>query len=53
MIPEGNATRSDVEHSAALSNHFKMFGDVLTTADVLARIDEVMTSRPAVTAAAA
>ena len=53
MIPEGNATRSDVEHSAALSNHFKMFGDVLTTAEVVARIDSVMKSRPSATAAAA
>ena len=53
MIPDGNATRSDVEHSAALSNHFKLFGDVLTTAEVLARIESVMATRAPATAAAA
>lgn len=53
MIPDGNATLSDVEHSAALSNHFKMFGDVLTTAEVVARIDSVMKTRSSATAAAA
>lgn len=41
MIPDCNATRSDIEHSAALSNVFKMFGDVLDTDDVLARLEFV------------
>lgn len=42
MIPDGNATRSDAEHSAALSSHFKMFGDLLSTEEVVQRIRSTM-----------
>jgi len=40
MVADGNATRSDVEHSAALSNLLKMFADVQSTDDILAHLME-------------
>jgi ureidoacrylate peracid hydrolase len=38
MVSDGNATRSDAEHNATLSNLFGLFADVMTTDEVVARL---------------
>ncbi len=39
MVTDGNAARSDAEHSASLNSLFNVFADVLTTEQVLTRIN--------------
>jgi ureidoacrylate peracid hydrolase len=39
MVSDGNATRSDAEHNATLSNLFGLFADVMTTDEIVARLD--------------
>jgi len=38
MVSDGNATRSDAEHNATLSNLFGLFADVMTSDEVIARL---------------
>lgn len=38
MVSDGNATRSDAEHNATLSNLFGLFADVMTADEVVARL---------------
>jgi ureidoacrylate peracid hydrolase len=38
MVSDGNATRSDAEHNATLSNLFGLFADVMTTDEIVARL---------------
>jgi ureidoacrylate peracid hydrolase len=38
MVSDGNATRSDAEHNATLSNLFGLFADVMTTNEIVARL---------------
>jgi ureidoacrylate peracid hydrolase len=38
MVSDGNATRSDAEHNATLSNLFGLFADVMTTDELVARL---------------
>ncbi len=39
MVSDGNATRSDAEHNATLSNLFGLFADVMTADEVVARLN--------------
>ncbi|HEY3005060.1 MAG TPA: isochorismatase family cysteine hydrolase [Kribbellaceae bacterium] len=39
LVADGNAARRDQDHNAALYTVYRTFGDVRTTADVLALID--------------
>ena len=38
MVSDGNATRSDAEHNATLSNLFGLFADVMTSDEVIQRL---------------
>lgn len=43
MVADGNATRSDAEHNATLSNLYGLFADVMTTEEVVVRLEAAKT----------
>jgi ureidoacrylate peracid hydrolase len=47
MVSDGNATRSDAEHNATLSNLFGLFADVMTTDEIVARLGSSRVSQAA------
>ena len=38
FVSDGNAARSDEEHNASLANILRLFGDVMTTEEVISRL---------------
>lgn len=50
MVSDGNAAVTDDEHNATLANMLRIFGDVMSTDEVIARL--VPAGTPAITAAA-
>jgi ureidoacrylate peracid hydrolase len=38
MVSDANAASSDEEHNATLANILRIFGDVMPTAEVIARL---------------
>ena len=47
MVSDGNAAATDAEHAAALSSIYLYFGDVQTTAEVIARLEASAAARAA------
>jgi ureidoacrylate peracid hydrolase len=41
MVSDGNAARTDDEHNATLNNLFNLFTDVLSTVQIVARLEAV------------
>jgi ureidoacrylate peracid hydrolase len=47
MVSDGNASNTDEEHANSLNNFHLFFGDVLTTDEVIARLDPMQARRTA------
>jgi ureidoacrylate peracid hydrolase len=47
MVSDGNASNTDDEHANSLNNFHLFFGDVLTTDEVIARLDPMQARRTA------